>query len=739
MNKSRLVLILFLAINFLNIGHIAAQSPYQDKPFLQEYSVKYYLDAPNVSLEKVRTDRNSVVKILSSARLMQPHGGEFLDPGEIVPDGRYRFMKDKKLSDLDLYENQFVFLSDKAVLSDAWAGSLYDDHGLPDANTFGVGNDFSSLVSNGKALKFLVENRMVWQEKVSRCSRHKIPAAEDAVLDFDQRPACTLSYACLPGIDQSIGRRKLHGFRPYRSGQSYSRNDGGLSGMEYGGKKKRLSKPNSPPPTLRRSKVIGDKTWFGTSQGAFAVDQAKATLTTITASAGCRAMQMVDIAEGPEHSVLILTKTGLGELKFKSMTLHDKAVFYDRQVRSRHIRNGFNASQVGMDKGNLSTGYLQDSDNDGLWTSMYLAGEIFRYKVTKEPEALQNCRESLDAMERLYTINPVAGFPARSFERRGYIDQLALTRIAGSIPTIPSGTGRPPRAAMKSSVIFLPSVPWQNCWTIPKMKQRAVALIDTLMGHIVEHDLYLIDYDGKPTQWGKWNPAYVNAFPTNIGDRKLNSSNITAMLQTAYHFTKKEKYKEKALELLQKEGYLENLMRPMSVIGRATDEAGALAQNLSDGWNHSDDEMYFVGYWGLYRYAFNDTLRARYKQAILDHWQAERPEKEGAWNIFTALTGTPNFDLPEAVWYLKEYPLDLIDWAIKNSHRQDIKLIDPNFRGQTTAEVLPPDERPIRRHNANTFQLDSNGKGSSENSAGDIWLLPYWMGRWLGVIGAPVK
>ncbi len=64
-------------------------------------------------------------------------------------------------------------------------------------------------------------------------------------------------------------------------------------------------------------------------------------------------------------------------------------------------------------------------------------------------------------------------------------------------------------------------------------------------------------------------------------------------------------------------------------------------------------------------------------------------------------------------------------------------MIDPNFHGQTTAEVLPPDERPIRRHNANTFQLDSNGKGSSENSAGDIWLLSYWMGRWLGGIGAP--
>jgi len=35
---------------------------------------------------------------------------------------------------------------------------------------------------------------------------------------------------------------------------------------------------------------------------------------------------------------------------------------------------------------------LEDSDNDGLWTSMYLAGQAFPYAVTKEEEALENIR-----------------------------------------------------------------------------------------------------------------------------------------------------------------------------------------------------------------------------------------------------------------------------------------------------------------------------------------------------------
>ncbi|MCC7523351.1 MAG: hypothetical protein IT250_00935, partial [Chitinophagaceae bacterium] len=65
--------------------------------------------------------------------------------------------------------------------------------------------------------------------------------------------------------------------------------------------------------------------------------------------------------------------------------------------------------------------------------------------------------------------------------------------------------------------------------------------------------------------------------------------------------------------------------------------------------------------------------------------------------------------------------------------------IAPNFRGQTVKEVLPPDELPVRRHNANRFGLDGGSNGNNEHSAGDIWLLPYWMGRYLGVIDAPAK
>jgi len=103
----------------------------------------------------------------------------------------------------------------------------------------------------------------------------------------------------------------------------------------------------------------------------------------------------------------------------------------------------------------------------------------------------------------------------------------------------------------------------------------------------------------------------------------------------------------------------------------------------------------------------------------------------------TALVGADEIDLKEAVWYLQKYPMDLIDWTISNSHRKDIEFMKPNFRNQTITEVLPASELRISRHNANRFDLDSNGGGRSEYSAGDIWILPYWIGRYLNVIGPP--
>lgn len=719
---------------------LATQPVHQDVPYVQDLSIKFYNTGEANLLKKSFMDRNGVIQALSSQGLLRTHDGQFLYPGSLIPDRTYRPLTDKKIADITVVENQFVYLDDIAVLSNAWAGALFIRHGLPLASILAAGKNFEFLISDRQTLVFLSDNKVAWQGS----------AEGDQVKAIRYDPSSDLywilgnySITKFSGEDKKTERvfsgKDFTSFAIHGEKIIIGTGDGYLEVDKNNGSQMGEIQRKIPWTEITAIEAIDGKLWFGSTKGAFMLRE-DGRFNYYYGERWLPGHQVIHISKANDNSVLVLTDQGLGQIVFKEMTLHDKAMYFEKQVRDRHIRLGFNAGLVNMEKGNVNSGRLVDSDNDGLWTSMYLAGEIFRYAVTKSPDALQNCIESLDAMERLYTINPVPGFPSRSFERSGYIERL----------------GDPERWQHTED----PEWDWKSTTSSDEaighifafgamaelfddqiqLKQRAIDLIDTLMNHIVKNDMYLVDFDGQPTTWGKWHPDYVNARPVMVGDRKINASNIIGMLQTAYHFTGKEKYKDKAFELMNEHGYLENLMRPMSEIGPAPEDADDWSKMLSSSWNHSDDEMYFVGYWGLYKYAFNDTLKQMYKEAIIDHWEAERPEKEGAWNIMTALTGTPEFDLEEAIWYLQEHPMDLIDWEIMNSHRKDLEFMEPNFRNQTITEVLPPDERPVQRHNGNMFSLDrARGNGVSEHSAGDIWLLPYWMGRYLGIISEPAE
>jgi hypothetical protein len=733
----KIMSLLLVVISTYCLGQKNAGQPvYIDKPFYQDYSIKYYHQDKS-ALKSAFADRNGAIKILGSTGLMLPHDGAFLYPGSLRPDQRNRTSSNKKIQSLTVYENQFVFMDDKAIFSHAWAGTLYAKHELANATILAGGTDFTFLISDGSELHLVNKSKTLFKTRI----------ANDTILSIRHERKggyfWVLTNQGLYRFDPALGQLAL-----WISGTNFTAFDvhatlgiigttNGYFSVDLVSKKQGVLQQKIPVKAITAVKIIADKVWFGSTNGAFSLRK-DGKFDYYQGERWLPGNHIDAIAEGPKNSVLVVTNGGLGQICFKSMTLHEKALYYEAQVRERHIRHGFNASLSGMNHGNISTGYLSDSDNDGLWTSMYLGGEIFRYAVTKEPAALENVREAFESMERLYTVNPVPGFPARSYERRGFIEKLSDPERWQHSPE-PEWDWKSTTSSDEVIGHIFAFGALAELVEVPDLQKRAIVLIDTVMSHIVKNDMYLIDYDGKPTLWGKWNPKYVNGFSIHIGDRKLNSSNIIAMLQTAYRFTKKPMYKQKAFELMEKYGYYENLMRPMSQIGQAPTDADPFAKNLSDGWNHSDDEMYFVGYWGLYRYAFNDTLRASFKKSILDHWEMERPEKEGAWNIFTALTGAKAFDLDEAAWYLREHPLDMVDWSIQNSHRNDIEKLAPNFRNQMTKEVLPPDERPIQRHNANMFTLDyTRSNGTSEHSAGDIWLLPYWLGRYLQVISAPV-
>jgi hypothetical protein len=734
-------------------NHNTAQPVYRDVPYMQDYAVKYYFGNDISEIKKVCSDRNGVVQVLASHGLYRADNGHFQYPGTLKSDKTYRPMADKKISDMILDEDQFIYVDNMAVFSNAMAGKLYIPHGMPGARLLAGGVKYGFMLSDGRMLTFVKESEALW-------TRH-----------LDDGRILAIKYNSFSGLFLILTEQTLYSFsgqdkelKPVYKGSDFTCfeivNDGkslligtkdGYIELNESGTEKGKIQRKLPWTELTAVREIDGSLWFGSTKGAFTLCE-DGSFNYYYGERWLPGNVVRDIDRGPDNSVLILTDKGLGQICFEEMTLEDKAMIYEEQVRKRHIRYGINSNVTRLQDHDLSTAENSVADSDNLWTGMYLSSQLFRYLVTGSDAAKQNCYEAFEAMERMHEINGIPGLFGRSFERRGYqefrkefrsyVDNYWYEGYQGTVSWHHAADPEWDWRASASSdqtvgqifaLTMIAEYMDDDAW-----KKRAVKLLDQLMTYLIENDYCLVDYNGLPSLWGRWHPQYVNRFDTMIGDRKLCSSNLISFLQVAYRFTGKEIFKDKAFELMNEHGYLENLMRPFSEIGPAPEESDAWSRMLSAEWNHSDDEMYFLAYWGLYPYAFNDSLKEYYRMAIRDHWEWERPEKNALWNFCYAMTGAEEFDLQESIWHLKEFPLDMIQFAVQNSHRKDIELIEANFWGQTTARVLPPDERPELKHNRSLFKLDA-GDRQSELSAGDTFLLPYWMGRFLGVISAPVN
>jgi hypothetical protein len=63
-------------------------------------------------------------------------------------------------------------------------------------------------------------------------------------------------------------------------------------------------------------------------------------------------------------------------------------------------------------------GLKEPGYNDGEWTSMYLASQIFRYVVTQDKEVRAQAWKHFEAMELLNFVTGISNYLARTFKQR---------------------------------------------------------------------------------------------------------------------------------------------------------------------------------------------------------------------------------------------------------------------------------------------------------------------------------
>lgn len=693
-----------------------------DVPFKQATSVKYVLseELKDAQFKKVVVDYNDIVYVLTDKGLFRDY-----KEGELSKDLFYRLLAEKNPVDICVQEGTgyLYYLYADQFLTNAHAGTVYE---------YFPQNEYQRILVNEQDQVLLLGNKKgALYQRTKKLANLKLPEGtlvEAYVYDKKFYYLTTDAIYVMENMDWKVLHKgeNLRALSFRRNTISVGTTDGFYAVDSYDGEIILEINNKLPVPNITKLLQVGNQLWFGSDNGAFLQEPDR-----FRYFAGRRWLdqnKVIDISSDSKGDLYFLTPSGLNKVKYITQTLAEKTKKIEDDIRKYHMRFGWvNEFRYGS-PGDMKTAHSMDNDNDGLWTSLYLGSQAFRYAVTGEEIAKRYVWESFESYERLLTVNPLKGFPARTFERRGIIIDDDAWRPSQEKEWDWKGTTSTDEYI---AYLFVVAVMDNFIVNTEEEKQRITNFIDAIMTHIIENDYYFVDVDGKPTRWGRWNPEYVNWYPEYVSDRKLNSAHLIAGLQLAYHLTGKKIYKTEAFRLMEEHGYLENIMIPMKTMRKTLDYVH-MGDVMGDYWNHSDDEMSFLTYWVLHKYPFNNELKQKYETVARDHWELERPEKDGLWELCTyGVSG--DIDMASTLFFLREFNVDLDRYSTKNSHRKDLEFLPENFRGQTTKNLLYPGEREMHRHNTNPFTLDQGG-GQNSRLAGDEYLLPYWMARYYKLI-----
>ena len=516
-----------------------------------------------------------------------------------------------------------------------------------------------------------------------------------------------------------------------------------------------------------------DGAWFGSSQGAMRLDGPHREY-----RQGRRWLPSDDVAAvavAPNGDAWLATANGVARIFRRPMTFSEKARFYENEIDRRHRRTpyGFVLSAGLAKPGDRSSWTNRDSDNDGLWTSMYGAGECFAWAATKDPRARERATRAFEALKFLGDVTQGGEHPAPP----GFV---ARTIVPTSGPDPNAGRLERDRRFRETRdrdwKIIDPRWPrsadgkwyWKCDTSSDELdghyffyaryhdlvadteaeKRRVRDVVTGLTDHLMAHGFNLVDHDGRPTRWGHFGPEDLNHNPHWWEERGLNSMSMLSYLKVAHHVSGDAKYENAARNLIDEHGYGMNVLYPKNQTGVGTG-------------NQSDDEMAFMGFYNLLLYERDPRLRRIYAFAFHRYWQLERAEMNPLFDfLYAAVTrndewsdpwGTqglaaPAESLRDALDTLRRFPLDLADWSHTNSRRADVVALTPPWDGTRLAlprrgmrrsgKVIPVDERYVEHWNHDPFKLDTGGSGRTL-ADGTSFLLPYYLGLHHGFVPGP--
>ncbi|MFO0723660.1 MAG: hypothetical protein U1E65_07770 [Myxococcota bacterium] len=424
-------------------------------------------------------------------------------------------------------------------------------------------------------------------------------------------------------------------------------------------------------------------------------------------------------------------------------------------------------------------------ENDGLWSALYLTSQAYRYGATRDPAALQMIKLLLAGEVKRMRISGVPGIFTR---------QLIPPNVPGlSCPTDlhvyavdpekddnmwvrigDDGCAEvydPALQAMKKTdhCGLMDFAGW--CWLDNVSKDEYAghmlalaallqlvddsevqATVKDLLGqvgrHLVEHQLVLIDWDGRPTEHGHFSPAAFDDYPA------FNAAMGLAYLETAAVATQDPAilaFRDKCL--LQKDGGMPclGLDAPESFLVQLTtpNAAGLYVGPEACGSNYNNISMHMLSLLTLLLVEPDPGIRAiaqghlRKEAFLADQPRALSKQHNPMFDfIYAALKELgPGSDGP-ALDAVKDGVCQLRQFRPTNEE-VDIRLEPdqvPYCKNRFDEDVGEHPRQAYQRCSAtfawwsDPYDLDTCTANARSIGPPAGYLLPYWMGRYYGLI-----
>jgi len=448
-----------------------------------------------------------------------------------------------------------------------------------------------------------------------------------------------------------------------------------------------------------------------------------------------------DVAFDVVGNAWIATANGVSMIKKNKMTLLDKEGYYYNELMKKHMREPWTCGVLRLEiPGDTASWSNSDDDNDGEYTSGYLAMESFRYAVTKDEDAKTKARKAFDFLRYLQEVTGTEGFFARSIVPVNWTKVNDANRtytkkqLADQLVDDPRNKPVEKRWRISADGKWL----WKGDTSSDEMDGHMMGYfffyelaadeeekilvrehVKKIIDHLIKTNYNLIDIDGVHTRWGVWSPDQLNHDPDWASEKSLNSFELLAYLKFAGHITGDIKYEKEYHRLIDEEGYLENV---------------AHLNSKNPAWQIYFDRT-LEGYMFpiLLKYEKDSVLNEFYHN-LIDEWMDNQPYGENLINnlIYTFSTGK-KVNMSQTIDFLKDTPLDLVDWRIDHTLREDVHIVrSPILEEIQISELPAASERSTVRWDKNPWAAD---KGNPQQVREPVfWLWPYWMARYLDII-----